>query len=162
MSRLLTQIYLFEEIFATLENAFPDEQFKVESKPIDDTFLILAPEKVRPVVEVLMDKFDVYHLSTITGDDGGFSDGDGVRLLYHFWSGYGITLSTLLPYDNLSIPTLTDIIPGAAFYEREIQEMLGVTFEGLDTPGPMFLPVDWNDGDGPVRYPLRQNADEEK
>ena len=34
MSRLLTQIYLFEEIFATLENAFPDEQFKVESKPI--------------------------------------------------------------------------------------------------------------------------------
>jgi NADH:ubiquinone oxidoreductase subunit C len=156
MSRLLTQIYLFEEIFATLQLAFPDEEFSVQGKPIDDTFLILAPEMVRPVVELLMEKFDVYHLSTITGDDTG----NGVRLLYHFWSGYGITLSTLLPYDNLSVPTLTGLIPGAAFYEREVHEMLGVTFEGLDTPGPMFLPDDWEDGAGPVRYPLRQNANE--
>jgi len=123
---------------------------------MDDTFLTLAPDRVRPVVELLMEQFDIYHLSTITGDDVG----DGVRLLYHFWSGYGITLSILLPYDDLRIPTLTDLIPGAAFYEREVQEMLGVTFEGLETPGPMFLPDDWEEGDGPVRFPLRRNADE--
>lgn len=150
MSRLLTQIYLFEEIFAALQDAFPDEEFSVEEKPVDDTFLKLAPEKVRPVAELLMEKFDIYHLSTITGDDVG----DGVRLLYHFWSSYGITLDTLLPYDNLHMPTLTDLIPGAAFYEREVQEMLGVTFEGLETPGPMFLPDDW-DGS----FPLRRDSD---
>lgn len=154
MSRLLTQIYLFEEIFAALQEAFPDEEFAIEDKPVDDTFLVLAPDKVRPVVELLMDKFDIYHLSTITGDDTG----EGVRLLYHFWSGYGITLDTRLPYDSLRIPTLTDLIPGAAFYEREVQEMLGVTFEGLATPGPMFLPDDWESGDGPVRYPLRRES----
>jgi len=154
MSRLLTQIYLFEEIFAALQEAFPDEEFDIENKPVDDTFLTLTPEKVRPVVELLMDKFDIYHLSTITGDDVG----DGVRLLYHFWSGYGITLDTLLPYDSLRISTLTDLIPGTAFYEREVQEMLGVTFEGLETPGPMFLPDDWEEGGGPVRYPLRRNS----
>lgn len=154
MSRLLTQIYLFEEIFAALQEAFPDEEFTIEDKPIDDTFVTLTPERVLPVVELLMDKFDIYHLSAITGDD----EGDGVRLLYHFWSGYGITLDTRLPYDNLRILTLTGLIPGAAFYEREIQEMLGVTFEGLETPGPMFLPDDWLDGDGPVRYPLRQDS----
>ncbi|MEJ5311610.1 MAG: NADH-quinone oxidoreductase subunit C [Anaerolineae bacterium] len=150
MSRLLTQIYLFEEIFAALQEAFPDAEFVVEDKPVDDTFLKLAPEKVRPAAELLIEKFDIYHLSTITGDDAG----DGVRLLYHFWSSYGITLDTLLPYANLRIPTLTDLIPGAAFYEREIQEMLGVTFEGLATPGPMFLPDDW-DGS----FPLRRDSD---
>jgi len=154
MSRLLTQIYLFEEIFAALQEAFPDEEFAIEDKPVDDTFLTLTPERVRPVVELLMDKFDIYHLSTITGDDTG----EGVRLLYHFWSGYGITLDTLLSYDTLRIPTLTDLIPGAAFYEREVQEMLGVTFEGLETPGPMFLPDDWESGDGPIRYPLRRDS----
>ena len=154
MSRLLTQIYLFEEIFAALQEAFPDEEFAIEDKPVDDTFLTLTPERVRPVVELLMDKFDIYHLSTITGDDVG----NGVRLLYHFWSGYGITLDTLLPYDNLRIRTLTDLILGAAFYEREVQEMLGVTFEGLETPGPMFLPDDWESGDGPIRYPLRRDS----
>lgn len=146
MSRLLTQIYLFEEIFAALQEAFPDEEFSVEEKPVDDTFLTLAPDRVRPVIELLMEQFDIYHLSTITGDDVG----NGVRLLYHFWSNYGLTLDTLLPYDNLRMPTLTDLIPGAAFYEREVQEMLGVTFEGLETPGPMFLPDDW-DGSFPLR-----------
>lgn len=153
MSRLLNQIYLFEEIFAALQEAFPDKEFAIEDKPVDDTFLALTPERVRPVVELLMDKFGIYHLSTITGDDTG----EGVRLLYHFWSGYGLTLDTLLPYDSLRIPTLTNLIPGAAFYEREIQEMLGVTFEGLETPGPMFLPDDW-EASGPVRYPLRRDS----
>ena len=152
MSRLLTQIYLFEEIFAALQETFPGEEFDVETKPVDDTFLIVAPEKVRPVIELLLDKFDFYHLSTITGDDTG----DGVRLLYHFWNGYGITLSALLPYDALHIPTLTDLIPGAAFYEREVQEMLGITFEGLEAPRPMFLADDWNG-----EFPLRRNPNDE-
>ncbi len=156
MSRLLTKIYLFEEILAALQATFPADEFSVEAKPIDDTFLTLAPEKVRPVIELLVDRFDIYHLSTITGDE---SAGQGVRLLYHFWSGYGLTLSTLLPYEDLHIATLTDLIPGAAFYEREIQEMLGVTFAGLETPGPMFLPDDWeNDSANADRYPLRQNS----
>lgn len=149
MSRLLTQIYLFEEIFAALQAAFPDEVWPVEAKPLDDTFITLPLDKLRPVVQLMMDQFDIYHLSTITGDDTG----EEVRLLYHFWSGYGLTLCIRLPYTALSMPTLTDMIPGAAFYEREIQEMLGVTFEGLDIPGPMFLPDDWNDG-----YPLRRNV----
>lgn len=135
MSRLLTQIYLFEELFAALRAAFPDEAWPVEAKPLDDTFLTLPPDKLRPVVQLLMDQFDIYHLSTITGDDAG----EEVRLLYHFWSGYGLTLCVRLPYTALSIPTLTDLIPGARFYEQEVQETLGVTFEGLGVDGPLFL-----------------------
>ncbi len=147
MSRLLTKIYLFEELFAALQAAFPDEELWVEAHPLDDTFITLPSERLRPVVQLLLEQFDIYHLSTITGDDTGTE----IRLLYHFWSGYGLTLCIRLPYANLSIPTLTDLIPGAAFYEREIQEMLGVTFAGLETPGPMFLPDDWEGG-----YPLRR------
>lgn len=151
MSRLLTQIYLFEELFAALQAAFPDETWSVEAKPLDDTFITLPPDKLRPVVQLLMDQFDFYHLSTITGDDTG----EEVRLLYHFWSGYGLTFCIRLPYTDLHMPTLTDIIPGARFYEQEVQEMLGVTFEGLVASGPLFLPDDWKDG-----YPLRRNKDD--
>jgi len=154
MSQSLSQIRPFEEILAALQAAFPDDEFTVEAKPIDDTYITLVPESVRPVIELLLEHFDIYHLSTITGDDVG----DGVCLLYHFWSGYGITLRILLPYEDLHMPTLTDLIPGASYYEREIQEMLGVTFEGLDIPGPMFLPDDWRDDGGPVRYPLRRET----
>lgn len=150
MSRLLTQIYLFEEIFAALQAAFPDETWLVEAKPLDDTFITLPPGRLRPAVQLLMDQFDLYHLSTITGDDTG----EEVRLLYHFWSGYGLTFCIRLPYTALSMPTLTDIIPGARFYEQEVQEMLGVTFEGLAVTGPLFLPDDWEGG-----YPLRRTAE---
>ncbi len=150
MSRLLTQIYLFEELFAALQAAFPDEDWPVEDKPLDDTFITLPPDKLRPVVQLLMDQFDFYHLSAITGDDTG----EEMRLLYHFWSGYGLTFCIRLPYTDLRMPTLTDIIPGARFYEQEVQEMLGVTFEGLEATGPLFLPDDWEGG-----YPLRRTTE---
>ena len=94
-----------------------------------------------------MEQFDFRHLSTITGDDTG----EGVCVLYHFWHNYGITLRTILPYDDLHIATLTDLIPGAAFYEREVFEMLGVTFDGHPNPERLFLPDDWDGG-----YPLRR------
>jgi hypothetical protein len=47
----------------------------------------------------------------------------------------------------------TDVIVGAAFYEREIMEMLGVTFEGHPEPKPLFLPDDWGAAK-PLRRPL--------
>ena len=150
MSRLLTQIYLFEEIFAALQAAFPGEDFAVRATPLDDTFITLPPEKLRPVVQLLMENFDIYHLSTITGDDTE----EGMRLLYHFWSAYGITLCITLPHAQLHIPTLTDLIPGTLFYEREVHEMLGVTFDGLADTAPLFLPDDWEGG-----YPLRRNTE---
>ncbi len=150
MSRLLSQIRLFEEILPALQAILPLETWSVEARPLDDTFITLPPDKLRPVVQQLLTHFDFYHLSTITGDDTG----EEVRLLYHFWHGYGITLCVRLPYTDLRLPTLTDLIPGAAFYELEVREMLGVTFEGLAASGPLFLPDDWQGG-----YPLRRNQE---
>ena len=48
------------------------------------------------------------------------------------------------------IASVTDLIPGASFYEREIGEMLHLTFDGHPDPRPLLLPDDWN-GDAPLR-----------
>jgi NADH-quinone oxidoreductase subunit C len=55
-----------------------------------------------------------------------------------------------MPCDDARIASITDLVPGASFYEREVSEMLHVTFEGHPDPRPMLLPDDWN-GDAPLR-----------
>ncbi len=150
--RLPQKICLFEAILEGLKAHFPEETLEVQTIPLDDTCITLSAEKVHAVVETLIERFDFYHLSTITGEDTG----EAIALLYHFWHhpaadiAYGITLRATLPYNHLHIASLTDLIPGAAFYEREIYEMLGVTFEGHPNLRPLVSPDDWG-GEHPLR-----------
>lgn len=135
-----------EAVIAALEAAFPENDLERRAAPLDDTFITLPAADLHRAVTLLLDMPGWQHLSTITGVDGGA----GVELLYHFWNGHGLTLRVLLPYTALSIPSLTGLIPGAAFYEREIAEMFAVTVAGLPDPRPLLLPDDW-DGGAPLR-----------
>lgn len=131
-----------EVVIAALQAAFPDVDLAPCAVPLDDTFVTLPVASLRPAVQLLLDSLGIQHLSTITGVDTG----EAVELLYHFWEGHGITLRVPLPYDALSIASITDLIPGAAFYEREIVEMFAVAVEGLPDPRPLLLPDDWDGG----------------
>lgn len=147
MSRLLDQIRTFEQIFAALQAALPDCTLEVRSVPEDDTFVTLPAPHLLTAIQVLVEEFDFYHLSAITGLDNG----SALELLYHFWNRYGVTLRVVLPYEQAIIPTLIERIPGAALYEREIHEMLGVTFTGHPAEA-LLLPDDW-EGTPPGRKP---------
>lgn len=114
--------------------------------PVDDLVVTLPADGLKQAVKVLMEIFEMHHLSTITGQHTP----EGIELLYHFWEGQGLTLRTRLPHDEARIASLTDLIPGAAFYEREVAEMLHVTFEGHPDPRPLLLPDDWH-GEAPLR-----------
>jgi NADH:ubiquinone oxidoreductase subunit C len=133
-------------VVPTLQETFSRYIRELQTMPVDETVLVVSPNGVLEIVRHLVEALGITHLSTITGQEID----EGIELLYHFWHGAGLTLRTLLPLDQLEVATVTDLIPGAAFYEREIAEMLGVTFEGLADPAPMFLPDDW-DGPPPLR-----------
>ncbi|MGB6606786.1 MAG: NADH-quinone oxidoreductase subunit C, partial [Atribacterota bacterium] len=96
------------------------------------------------------------HFAIISGNDAG----EEIKLTYHFSIYYGerskeisLNLTTNLPKNNLKLPTITDLIPGAQTAEREIKEMLGVTIEGLPDLGNIFLPKDFPKD----VYPLRKD-----
>ena len=135
-----------DEVVRALSAVQPTVPLEVQRAPVDEIFVTLSAMHLRQAVQVLVERFDLYHLSTITGQD---IDGE-IELLYHFWEGGGLTLRTSLPREDARIATLTDLIPGAAFYEREVSEMLHVPFEGHPDPRPLFLPDDWN-GEAPMR-----------
>lgn len=146
-------------ILALLQEAWPHERPEARTMPIGEHVLELPPQALRPAVQVLLERAGVYHLSTITGQD---VDGQ-IELLYHFWARGGLTLRISLPRDGTSVETITDLIPGAAFYEREIVEMLGVNFVGHPDPQPLLLPEDW-EGDPPLRqeFALPEEREEEE
>jgi len=85
------------------------------------------------------------HLAIISSRDLGSE----VELIYHFTIYYGHHLEELslglrvkLPKSDLKIPTVTDLIPGAIFTERETQEMMGVEVEGIPDGRRLFIAED--------------------
>ena len=96
------------------------------------------------------------HFAIISGSDTG----EEIKLTYHFSIYYGerskeisLNLTTNLPKNNLKLPTITDLIPGAQTAEREIKEMLGVTIKDLPDLPNVFLPKDFPKD----VYPLRKD-----
>jgi membrane-bound hydrogenase subunit beta len=108
---------------------------------------------LRQAIRQLMDiRFP--HLAVIAGNDLG----DQIELLYIFSVFYGekfgeymVTIGVSLPKSDLAVPTITDMIPGALFSEREKQEFFGVTVTGIPDGRRLFLPEDFPQGVYPWR-----------
>ncbi len=86
------------------------------------------------------------HLAVISGNDLGKT----IELIYHFSVNYGLKFKEIslnigveLPKSKPTIETICDFIPGALVSEREKQEMLGVTIEGIPDSRRLFLPDDF-------------------
>jgi len=116
--------------------------------------IYIKREAFRQAVDLICKLQEYPHLSIISSSDLG----DSVELIYHFTIYYGHHLKELslglclnLPKTNLKIPTITDIIPGALFTERETQEMMGVEMVGIPDNRRLFLPQDFPEGVYPWR-----------
>ena len=59
------------------------------------------------------------------------------------------TIKVQVPDENLTIPSITDIYPGANFYEREVFDMFGIVFENHPELTRILMPDDW------IGHPLR-------
>jgi len=120
---------------------------------------------LRRVVEALLTP-QYPHLSVIAAVDCG----ETIELPYVFalFSGAGhdaagsspdaeksrevrVIATAVLEKANPEIDTISDLIPGALFSEREKQEMMGVKVKGIPDPRRLFLPDDVPEGVYPWR-----------
>ena len=116
----------------------------IDPKPVYDLWLVVERERFHEAVAHLCANFNP-HLSVISGDD---LDGE-LALNYHFTTGWGerfgeanCTIRTVVPKDDFSLPTITDLLPGAQTAEREKREFFGIDIVGLPDKRNLFLPED--------------------
>jgi NADH-quinone oxidoreductase subunit D len=143
---------ILDAFYAIVDAWTPGTQWDIEVRlvPTDDVWITLPVGCLHLAIEALIEQFDIHHLSTISARQVTSAPAPSIELLYHFWHENGLTLRFVLTDDAPEVPTVTDLIPGAAFYEREVAEMLGVTFMGHPDPRPLLLPDDW-EGGAPLR-----------
>ena len=86
----------------------------------------------------------------------GVDTPQGMEVLYHFSFdevGLVVTLRVLLDKQDAKIDSITPIVRGAEWIEREIHELLGVEFVGHPNMRRLILAEDWPEG----VYPLRRS-----
>jgi membrane-bound hydrogenase subunit beta len=124
-----------------------------KKRPNYNIWISLDRELLKPAIRELI-SLQFPHFSVISGIDTG----DAVRLIYHLTIFYGhpgkectVSLGVDLPKSDLTIPTISDLIPGAVFSEREKQEFLGVRVVDIPDGRRLFLPDDFPKGVYPWR-----------
>jgi len=83
----------------------------------------------------------------------------GYENLYHFdFDGIGIVVSlrVIIPKDDPKIDSITSIIKGAEYIEREVYDMLGIKFTGHPDPRRLLLSDDWPDDVFPLRKEIKK------
>jgi formate hydrogenlyase subunit 5 len=140
------------DIVAALQNKFKDTSVQVQPAQLGKAEVIADASTHRDVLNVLLEADEKTAIVAITGIDLGATLG----VFYHIRTSKGgvITIKTEVPREEPRINTISDLIPGAAFHEMEVADLLGVVFEGHPSPGRLVLPDNWPDG----VFPLRKDA----
>lgn len=79
----------------------------------------------------------------------GYVDTEGNNVVVYTVE-YDNTRERITVYGEEEIPTITSIYKGAQWFEEEIQEMMPIKFEGLQASGRLFLPEEFEIGDGQI------------
>jgi len=106
------------------------------------------PDRVRALAE------GGARLVSMVGTDERLSEGFyNLRYVFRLPSGGVETLLLRLDPQDTTFPSVTPLLPAAQWYEREVQDLLGLTPLGHPDPRPLVLHEPWPRG----YYPLRQD-----
>lgn len=138
------------EIIEKLQQFLREDMLETKVPRDRRVFVSIKPEALKKAVGFLVNNLEFKHLSTISGSDLG----EELELIYHlaYKGSIELSLRIIIPESNPVVPTITDSIPGAILYEREVHDMLGVVFEGHLDLSPLILPEGWPQN----VYPLRK------
>lgn len=128
---------------------------KVSDSPATQQYMIdVEPENVHRVLSHLK-HIGFTQLSLLTCIDWiEQNQFQLVFILLNWDNGVHLLVRAMLDRDNPEFTTVTDIYPGAIYYEREVHEFFGVHFRGNPTyQKPLFLER-WDD-----LPPLRKDFD---
>jgi len=130
----------------------------------DETTLVVQPKDVPAVLRYLRDTAGLIYnyLSDISAVDyyephGASNRPERFGVCYHLYSmlyNRRLRVKTYVPEANPVVPTATTIWRAANWVEREIYDLMGITFEGHPDMRRIMMPADWQGHPHRRDYPL--------
>jgi Ni,Fe-hydrogenase III component G len=141
-----------ENFVERIEEKFADKILKAEEKSARRIYIDFKPEDIPEATRFIFKDLGCRFVIA-----SGTDTPCGIEILYHFshdQQGKMISLRTLIAdKKNPQMVSITPIIRGAEWIEREIWELLGVNFIGHPDLRHLLLIDDWPEG----KYPLRKD-----
>ncbi|MCX8150156.1 MAG: NADH-quinone oxidoreductase subunit C [Candidatus Bathyarchaeota archaeon] len=126
------------------------KNFQIQPGKLGTVAIQAGGGKHRDALKALLEVDEKTAVTAITGIDLG----DNIGVYYHVRTSNAFaTIQCEVPKDKPTLATITDLVPGAAFHELEVTDLLGVVFVGHPSPGRFVLPDTWPEG----VYPLRKD-----
>ncbi|MEW6556754.1 MAG: NADH-quinone oxidoreductase subunit C [Elusimicrobiota bacterium] len=120
-------------------------------------YIDVLPSDIVEVARILFNDFELRFIIA-----SGVDRRDGLEILYHFSedkTGKIVSIRVLIPdKEKPEIETISKVIKGAEWIEREMWELLGINFKGHPNLKHLLLRDDWPS----CNYPLRQGQGERK
>lgn len=145
-----------DELLARVKVGLGDKIFQWTEKSARRIYVEVKPEDVPETSRILFRELEA-RFSIATGVDTP----GAIEVLYH-WAfdqcGLMFTVRTKLNRDKPEIESIARICKGAEWIEREMWELLGITFRHHPDMRHLLLTDDWPAGS----YPLRRDYVKEK
>jgi formate hydrogenlyase subunit 5 len=141
-----------KEILTVLGNELGAQILQTPPLHLEKASVRVNPDMHRKALKILLDRDETAGIAAITGVDLG----ENIEVMYHVRTkGTIVTIRTQVPKKDPKIKTITDMLPGANFHEREAADLFGLIFEGHPNQERLVLSENWPKN----IFPLRKDAD---
>ena len=147
-----------QPLIETLMTKFPRAVLSVEADTArSEVSARVTPESILEITKFLHDAPEALfnHLTDICSVDYPEDGGQRFEVVYHLHSlthRRRLRLKARLSEENPTIASVTSIWKGAEFLEREVYDMMGITFAGHPDLRRILMPEDYAEG-----FPLRKD-----
>lgn len=128
-------------------------------QPQADTLHFVVDRKaMRSVADGLFHQLQARFLISVGTDKRPLSGDFGIVHVFSLDRAHVyVLLESPIPEDDLRVDSITPVVPGADWAEREFQDAVGVRPEGHPDPRRLLLPDDWPEGVHPLRRDFPYN-----
>jgi len=145
----MRKAYLTTEALAGIKIAFPNAEYDAEAaRPA----LYIGADELVAFLTFLRDDsaLQLTRMENVTAVDWK----DRFEMVYHLFSPvhmHWLTVKVTLPHDAPVVPSATAVFPGVEFEEREVYDLMGISFTGHPDLRRVFHHEDF------VGHPLRKD-----
>jgi len=140
----------WKEIKNTIEKKFDGKILKWFEHQENRIYVDIDPKDIVTFARFLFEELD----SRFIIASGVDTPRGGIEILYHFdffQLPQVFSLRVFLKKPKLEIESLAPFIKGTEWIERELNELLGISFKNHPDMKHLLLPDDWPEGNFPLR-----------